>query len=94
MENRNPVEPEKQKIRENMLSRLKNQSADDKITKSSKINELALKNPSFQQAGVILFYASTPLEVDTAGLIKECLRLNKKAALPVADPAKKGIDPG
>ncbi len=93
MEDEKSVGEEKEEIRRDMLSRLKNQPAADKITKSSKIKNLALKGPFFKKAAVVMFYAATSLEADTSELIRECLQLGKKVALPVADPVKKELIP-
>ena len=83
----------KDAIRRDMLSRLKSQPPGDRNTKSLRIKELALRSPFFMKAEVILFYAATSFEVDTRPLILECIKMGKRAALPVTDTSRKKLVP-
>lgn len=84
---------QKDAIRRDMLSRLKRQPPGDRNTKSLKIKELVLNSPFFKKAGTVMFYAATPSEVDTRPLIEECIKMGKRAALPVTDVARKKLIP-
>lgn len=84
---------QKDAIRRDMLSRLKSQSPGDRNTKSLKIKELVLNSPFFRKAGTVMFYAATPSEVDTRPLIDECIKMGKRAALPVTDTSRKKLIP-
>ena len=83
----------KDAIRRDMLSRFKSQPPGDRNTKSLRIKELALRSPFFMKAEVILFYAATSFEVDTRPLILECIKMGKRAALPVTDTSRKKLVP-
>jgi len=61
--------------------------------KSQKIAEKLLTLPAYQDAERVLFYVSTPEEVDTHFLIQESLRLGKKVFLPTIRGEQLSIHP-
>lgn len=73
---------EKQKIRDQMLAKLKTQTAAERDKKSESIRRQFLGSPEFREAAIICFYVSLPYEVDTKALIEEAFRLKKKVVVP------------
>lgn len=83
----------KAKIRQEILRRLKKQSKEIRLRKSSLIKKKLFLQPEFKKAKTVLFYLSKEGEVQTDLMIKEALKLGKKIALPVIKVDKKEIIP-
>lgn len=79
----------KQKIREEILKKLNEQSEHRRKEKSLKIKEMLFKSSEFRQAKAIMFYASFDGEVDTDEMIKEALKLRKTVVIPKIEENKK-----
>ena len=91
MEPAEKIKDEKETIRKDMLFRLKRQAEADRIAKSRRIKDLALKSSFFKKAGKLVLYFSTAEEVHTQELIEEALRMGKTVALPAIDSGMKEI---
>ncbi len=72
----------KKEIRQRILELLKQQKEEQRLLKSRAIAERVVKLQEFQKAKVIVFYASLAGEVDTFGLMKKALDLDKDVVLP------------
>jgi len=83
----------KDKIRQKILTLLRNQKEEDRLKKSLKIFKKLLGSPQFKAAKTILFYASFDGEVDTFDMMRETQQLGKKIALPIIDMKNKHILP-
>ena len=77
----NKEREQKQKIRKEILKKLRNQSGREKKKKSEIIKKKVFALTQFQKAKRIGFYASKEEEVDTWGIMREVL-IAKKIALP------------
>ncbi len=77
------VNVEKQKIREDILDKLKNQDVDEKSRKSELIKEQIVFTKEYQKAKLIFTYVSTELEVDTWSLIRDSFAKHKRVSVPV-----------
>lgn len=73
---------DKKALREQFLKLLKDQGSTERQLKSQKIAELLFKLPVFIKAQTVLFYASTPSEVDTFAMMQQAKQLEKIIALP------------
>lgn len=83
----------KEKIRKEILARLRKQKEEDRLTKSLLILKKLFALPEFKQAKTILFYASFDGEVETLEMMKQSLTLGKKIALPSIHTKHKEITP-
>lgn len=80
-------------IRIKLLNLLKSQKEEDRFRKSKIILQKLFATMEFQQASVILFYASFNGEVETHDMIKQAQRLGKKIALPTIIKSQKKLIP-
>ncbi|MFH1798908.1 MAG: 5-formyltetrahydrofolate cyclo-ligase [Candidatus Omnitrophota bacterium] len=69
---------EKQAVRKEMTSRLREQDFQLRVEGSGKIQKMLLTSEEYRNAGTVMTYVSLPLEVSTEYFIKETLRLRKK----------------
>ena len=72
----------KRVLRKKILNLLKSQKEEDRIKKSQAIQKKLFLTPEFQNANIILFYASFDGEVETFDMMKQAQILGKKIALP------------
>ena len=72
----------KETIRKESLRILKNQDRKEGLRKSGIIKKKLFSLPEFKKAGLVMFYASKPEEVDTSDMIREALEMGKRVALP------------
>ena len=84
---------DKQRLRNLMLQRLRNQEEGELKRRSLKIKEKLFRLKAFKQAGTIMFYLALHLEVQTRSMIKEAIKLGKKIAVPTCDIKAKKIIP-
>ena len=77
------IKIEKQKIRKEIIAKLKIQEEEERIRKSRAIQEKLFNLPVFKQAKIIMFYISAGFEVDTLNMIKGAIKLGKTIAVPV-----------
>lgn len=77
------VKIKKQKVRREILKKLKAQKEETRIEKSRQIEEKLFNLPVFEQAQIIMFYVSTKSEVDTSNMIKKAIKAGKKIVVPV-----------
>ncbi|MFP4473520.1 MAG: 5-formyltetrahydrofolate cyclo-ligase [Candidatus Omnitrophota bacterium] len=83
----------KQKIRKDILTRLKRQKEEDRLRKSRDIQRNIEKLPEYQGARTILYYASFAGEVDTHGMMRQAMQDGKQVVLPVVDQETRTIMP-
>ena len=69
-------------LRKKLLNLLRKQKEEDRLKKSRVICRKLLNTPEYQDAKVILFYASFDGEVNTEEMIKQAQDEGKKVALP------------
>lgn len=74
--------PTKPELRRQIKELLAAQSAEARATKSAVIAEKLFREPRFQSAKTVLFFAATSLEVDTHPMIEHALKAGKKVVLP------------
>lgn len=72
----------KQILRERILTLLRNQKEEERLTQSLKIQDKLFNLPEFQASKTILFYASFDGEVHTFPMMQQALQLGKKIAIP------------
>ncbi|MDP8215931.1 MAG: 5-formyltetrahydrofolate cyclo-ligase [Candidatus Kaelpia imicola] len=72
----------KDKIREEMFSKLKSMDKEEKERRNLGIRERLFLNPKFQKANIIMSYVSKSYEVDTWMIIEKSLEMGKKIAVP------------
>lgn len=84
---------EKQKIRERILTLLRNQKEEKRLEKSLIIGQKLFHLQEFQKASIILFYAAFDGEVDTFNMINQSQSIGKQIGLPTIDCKKKEIIP-
>lgn len=77
------INTEKEKIRKEILEKLKLQKEEERLKKSRKIQKKLFNLSVFKQAKVIMFYISCGFEVNTLNMIKEAMKLGKAIAVPV-----------
>ncbi len=65
-----------------MLTLLRNQNGEERVTKSLAITNKLFQMVEFQEAETILFYASFDGEVETVNMMREAQKLGKKIGLP------------
>jgi 5-formyltetrahydrofolate cyclo-ligase len=83
----------KQILRKKILSRLKHQSPEDRVSKSQKIKDLVMAAPFFNRVSCLMTYLAASDEVDTRLLIEQALKVGKTLILPVCNKRKKEIIP-
>ena len=69
-------------LRERILTLLRNQKEEERLTKSLAIGNKLFQIGEFQKAETILFYASFDGEVETFEMMKEAQKLGKTIGLP------------
>ena len=74
-------------LRERILTLLRNQKEEERLTKSLDIGNKLFQMEAFKKAGTILFYASFDGEVETFEMMREAQKQGKTIGLP-------GIDKG
>jgi len=72
----------KKVFRERILTLLRNQKEEERLTKSLVIRDKLFKMPEFQGASTVLFYAPFDGEVDTSVMIEQAQKLGKEIGLP------------
>lgn len=82
----------KEEIRKRIGELLKQQKEEQRLLKSRVIAEQVINLQGFQKAKAIVFYASFAGEVDTFGLMKKALELDKTVVLPCIVPAAKKLE--
>lgn len=82
---------EKDKIRREILIKLRSQDIMERNRRSQEIKRGLFKDKSFQTAKSIMFYVSKDYEVNTRDMIEEALRLGKRVIVPVTKPLKKRL---
>lgn len=80
-------------LRKIILNLLRSQKEEDRLRKSRAIQKKLFSTPEFQNANIILFYASFDGEVETFHMMKHAQRLGKKVALPKIIKDQKKIIP-
>jgi 5-formyltetrahydrofolate cyclo-ligase len=83
----------KEKIRKEILLRLRKQKEEDRRHKSLLILKKLFALVEFKRAKTVLFYASFDGEVETLEMMEQSLTLGKKIALPNIDTKDKTIFP-
>jgi 5-formyltetrahydrofolate cyclo-ligase len=76
------VKHRKQILRERLVTLLRNQKEEERLTKSLIIQDKLFKMREFEQASLILFYASFDGEVETFSMMKKVFQMGKKIGLP------------
>ena len=76
-----------------MLTLLRNQNGEERVTKSLAITNKLFQMVEFQEAETILFYASFDGEVETFEMMKRAQELGKKIGLPRIVENEKKIIP-
>ena len=79
------ISDEKVKLRDTVLRKLKEQSSEERQSKSKAIASKLKQDAVFQKAKVVMFYVSIAQEVETISLLKEFLREGKIATVPYVD---------
>ncbi|MBN1869325.1 MAG: 5-formyltetrahydrofolate cyclo-ligase [Candidatus Omnitrophica bacterium] len=83
----------KKVLRERILTLLRNQKEEERLTKSLAISNKLFQMVEFQKAETILFYASFNGEVETFEMMKKAQKLGKTIGLPGIIKNKKKIVP-
>lgn len=83
----------KQELREKILTLLRNQKEEERLTKSLVIKDRLFALQEFQKAKTILFYVPFDGEVDTFEMMRQAKQFGKKIALPRIVRHKKEIIP-
>ena len=83
----------KQDLRERILTLLRNQEEEERLTKSLSVKDKLFNMDDFQKANTVLFYASFDGEVDTFEMIKQAIQSGKSVALPRIESAQKRMVP-
>ena len=84
---------EKDRIRKDILAKLRSQKDSERIAKSEQIKRRLFQDRSFQQAESVMFYMSKSYEVDTMAMIEEALGLGKRVIIPVTKTQEKSLIP-
>ena len=87
------IQEKKKKIREAVLTRLKNNKEESRLKKSSRIAKKLFLLKEFLKAKTILFYISFDGEVETLRMIKDAIQQGKRVAVPVIQQQTKEIFP-
>lgn len=82
---------EKDKIRREILGKLRSQNIRERNRRSQQIKRGLFKDKDFQRAESVMFYVSKDYEVNTREMIEEARKLGKRVVVPVAKPRKKGL---
>lgn len=82
---------EKDKVRKEIIRRLRDQEASLRDSRSAVIQKKLLSSEEFRVAKVVMTYVSLPTEVDTYTIIKEAMKQGKRVAVPYMEPASKTI---
>lgn len=83
----------KNRIRVQLLNKLKKQKEVERLKNSFKIHEKLFSLPEFIKAKLILFYLSFDGEVETYRMIDKAISLGKKVAVPVINRRDKILLP-
>lgn len=83
---------QKEAIRRATIERRKDLSRQEIIEESARIKELLFGTEEFQEASIVMFYASFGSEVETYKMIEESLALGKKVYLPIAIKEKRTLE--
>ena len=83
----------KQILRERILTLLRNQGEEERLTKSLAIKGKLFQMREFQRAKTILFYVSFDGEVETFEMISEAQKMGKTIGLPRISVGQKKIIP-
>jgi len=81
----------KERIRKEILEKLRNQKPEKRFQKSKTIKEKLFLLKEFKEAKNLICYVSLKEEVDTFGIIKEALKSGKRIFAPVIDGDQLGI---
>ncbi len=81
----------KKSLREAMQARLLAQSAEERLRRSLAIQKKLWALPAFKNAGLVLFFASMPEEVNTHVMIDLALHEGLRVALPCSDLASRKL---
>ena len=84
---------DKGSLRTHYLRLLKEQNNEDVLRKSRRIAEQFWQLPDIQKARNILFYASTPGEVETLWMIEKAIFSGKRVALPIVEHNQRKLIP-
>jgi len=82
---------EKDKIRKEILAKLRSQGARERDLYSEAIKRRLFEDKDFQCAKTIMFYLSKDYEVNTWSMVEEALKLGKRVVVPVTDTQTKGL---
>lgn len=72
----------KDKLRVEMLNRLKQQQEKERISKSRAVKEKLFNSAEFKKAKVVMFYVSKDYEVNTYDMIDEAILMGKIVIVP------------
>ncbi len=89
----NAIIVKKDKIRKEILERLRSQNSFDRLRKSAEIKEKLFYDSAFKLSKCVMFYISKGYEVDTQDMIIEALKQRKRIAVPVTLTGEKKIIP-
>ena len=82
---------DKKSFRQEMKSRLKDQSLEDRDRKSLLLKDKLFGDPTFKKARTVLFYVGFGGEVNTVPMIEEAISTGKRVLLPQVDLEKKEL---
>ena len=83
----NPALHTKPALRREVLARLGAMTETERAAASEQARGLLVRQPRWQRAESVLFYAPMPGELDVWPLVREALAAGKRVALPWFDPA-------
>ncbi len=83
----------KDKIRKEILAKLRSQDNSERITKSEQIKRRLFQDKSFKRAESVMFYVGKSYEVDTMSMIEDALGLGKRVIIPVTRTQEKSLIP-
>jgi len=83
----------KKELRERILTLLRSQKEEERLNKSLVIQNKLFAKQEFNDAEIILFYASFDGEVETFEMMTKALELGKKVGLPKVDKEKNTFSP-
>lgn len=83
----------KKVVRKNTLNIRSSLSSSEIEEKSEKIRKNLFALSLFKEAKLVLFYISLPEEVQTSGMLRDCLRGGRRVAVPTVNCAKRRIVP-
>lgn len=82
---------EKDKVRKEIIRRLRDQEGSLRKSRSAVIQKKLLSGDEFRVAKVVMTYVSLPTEVDTYSIIEKALKQGKKVVVPYIDPSTSTI---